>query len=731
MLFDKIYLINLARESERLERISSRIEAAFLKVPVLRIEGIDGRAITREYLDESRISLLDTYRDPAYGNAMLSGQIGQALSHVTAWSQLQSDDAERVLVLEDDAVFGDDFANRCLWLERELVGIDWELVYLARRKLAWAAEDKLTDNLVRPRHSAWTLAYILSKQGAAKLLDSDYLQKLVPADEYLPWAIGNGSIYLQGAFSNAGTLRAVAPLPGSNFVSPEEGAELASDTAHSEPLPHLDSPVSTGAHRFLAVTIADGESDGLDRLRSSCSRFGAPLRILNGEGLDGPGRAKLLADELGEHAGDPDLIVFVLEPENTVIGIHPFRMVDLFKDMRSNVLFLGRKFFWEGLAMEPGLERSSGNRHGWEPSGAPPGARPLEICADCFAGYADVLAFLLRRGADAGMDLQEIALDSLSRNEGLVTVDYYTEVFQSLYQAMQELRLDFFGGSLVNRLALSRPAVVTGSAPLYTRMFMNKISNYISGNWRQAYGQCAIGLADYDDSRSIYLAVAGTRGDVSVEGCLSSLSALSYPKERITLVYYAGVPGQAGLARNALPQAAAGYSQALVKDLSAVSSSELREAILADAAASGCDGLFVIDNDVTIVDPHILQRMIRDNRRIVGPMLKKRSQPNWSNFWGDVSPSGLYALGVDYMEIVNGQKRGLWRVFYIAGACYFRADVIQRVQGLYLREPQPGRTGELAFCENLRELGFHMFLDNTVEYGYKLEAKKSPVAAAM
>ena len=42
------------------------------------------------------------------------------------------------------------------------------------------------DMLVKPNYSYWTLSYVLSLEGARKLLAQDPLKKFLPVDEYIP-----------------------------------------------------------------------------------------------------------------------------------------------------------------------------------------------------------------------------------------------------------------------------------------------------------------------------------------------------------------------------------------------------------------------------------------------------------------------------------------------------------------------------------------------------------------
>lgn len=59
---------------------------------------------------------------------------------------------------------------------------------MGRKRLTENAEPWISGSkyLVRASYSYWTLGYILSANGAKKLLDAMPLKQLIPVDEYLP-----------------------------------------------------------------------------------------------------------------------------------------------------------------------------------------------------------------------------------------------------------------------------------------------------------------------------------------------------------------------------------------------------------------------------------------------------------------------------------------------------------------------------------------------------------------
>ena len=61
--------------------------------------------------------------------------------------------------------------------------------YLGRKLVNEQAHDTTisgVDYLVRPGYSWWTLGYVLTLEGAKKLLAPKPLQRFVPVDEYIP-----------------------------------------------------------------------------------------------------------------------------------------------------------------------------------------------------------------------------------------------------------------------------------------------------------------------------------------------------------------------------------------------------------------------------------------------------------------------------------------------------------------------------------------------------------------
>lgn len=184
--FSEIYMINLKRRTERRKKMESAMKELGLDFTYL--EAVDGKTLTDDVLVQKGIALLPEYADPYHKRPMTMGEIGCFLSHHTVWQRMVALGQEEVLVLEDDIRFEPYFTERAEQLMEEARTIGgWDLIYFGRKRLqeneAFLPE---SGNFVKVSYTYWTLGYVISLQGAKKLLAAEPLKKLLPVDEFLP-----------------------------------------------------------------------------------------------------------------------------------------------------------------------------------------------------------------------------------------------------------------------------------------------------------------------------------------------------------------------------------------------------------------------------------------------------------------------------------------------------------------------------------------------------------------
>ena len=81
--FDQIYLINLERRPDRLEKMNYALREQGIKAKLIR--ATDGKELNPEIIREWNITQLVGYADPYYKRALKYGEIGCFLSHYRIW----------------------------------------------------------------------------------------------------------------------------------------------------------------------------------------------------------------------------------------------------------------------------------------------------------------------------------------------------------------------------------------------------------------------------------------------------------------------------------------------------------------------------------------------------------------------------------------------------------------------------------------------------------------------
>lgn len=184
--FSEIYMINLKRRTERRLKMEESLKE--LGLDFTHFEAVDGKTLTDEVLVQKGITLMPEYADPYHKRVMTMGEIGCFLSHYTIWQKMVELQQQEVLVLEDDIRFEPYFKERAVQLMNEARQIGgWDLIYFGRKRLQ---ENEVfleeSQNFVKVSYTYWTLGYVISLEGAKKLLAAEPLKRLLPVDEFLP-----------------------------------------------------------------------------------------------------------------------------------------------------------------------------------------------------------------------------------------------------------------------------------------------------------------------------------------------------------------------------------------------------------------------------------------------------------------------------------------------------------------------------------------------------------------
>lgn len=175
MIFDKIIYINSKNRPDRLINMKKRIAALDLNIE--RFEAVLGGK-----LDHSKLSFKGKIK------TMNNGEIGCFISHATIYQKIKDNGWKHTLILEDDALFCDDFLNVLAGLEKQLPE-DWDMFFLGQWNYdhldnggnevggeKYALKERITDNekynLYKANRCWLTHAYAVNLKSIDYLIDN-------------------------------------------------------------------------------------------------------------------------------------------------------------------------------------------------------------------------------------------------------------------------------------------------------------------------------------------------------------------------------------------------------------------------------------------------------------------------------------------------------------------------------------------------------------------------------
>ncbi|KAI1235846.1 hypothetical protein IHE44_0001937 [Lamprotornis superbus] len=129
-----------------------------------------------------------------------------------------------------------------------------------------------------------------------------------------------------------------------------------------------------------------------------------------------------------------------------------------------------------------------------------------------------------------------------------------------------------------------------------------------------------------------------------------------------------------------------------------------------------CEYYFSIDADVVLTNTKTLRILIEQNRKIIAPLVTRHGKL-WSNFWGALSPDGYYARSEDYVDIVQGNRVGVWNIPYMANIYLIKGQTLRsemKEKNYFMRDKLDP---DMALCRNAREMGVFMYITNRHEFG--------------
>lgn len=196
------YVVNLEKDAERRENISSQLET--LAIPYTIFKAVYGKALSAEEMAQH----YDERRAIREHRRLVPGEIGCALSHLGIYREMVEKDQPSALILEDDASLmpepSDGDAKKIPWLPDVLTALekrfhcdDPVVVLLSYVKRYHKRSDEPLVGDVRVadvyRAAFGTYAYFITRGAAKNLMENNYPVSR-PCDH---WTIFQNSGYIK------------------------------------------------------------------------------------------------------------------------------------------------------------------------------------------------------------------------------------------------------------------------------------------------------------------------------------------------------------------------------------------------------------------------------------------------------------------------------------------------------------------------------------------------------
>ncbi|KAM3932213.1 procollagen-lysine,2-oxoglutarate 5-dioxygenase 2 isoform 2-T2 [Leptodactylus fuscus] len=490
----------------------------------------------------------------------------------------------------------------------------------------------------------------------------------------------------------------------------------ASDTEAEQPTIPTD--------KLLVLSVATQETDGFHRFMQSAKHFNYTVKVL-GKGLEWKGgdvansigggqKVRLLKEALESIADQEDLIVLFTDSYDVIFAGGPEELLKKFQQSNHKVVFAAEALVWpdKRLADKYPVVRS--------------GKRFLN--SGGFIGYLSnlkqiVQQWTLQDNDDDQLFYTKIYIDHLQRERINITLDHKSRIFQNLNGAVDEVVLHFENGKAraQNTQYDTLPVLVHGNGP--TKIQLNYFGNYIPNVWtpETGCGTCdsdTIDLSALEDYPRVTVGVFIEQPTPFLPEFFNRLLALDYPKEKLTIFIH-----NSEVYHEKHVQKFWNEAKKVIKNLKVVGPEEM--ITQADARNMGmdicrqdkeCDYYFSLDADVAVTNPKTLRILIEQNRKIIAPLVTRHGKL-WSNFWGSLSPDGYYARSEDYIDIVQGNRVGVWNIPYMANIYLIKGQTLRSELKERNRFILDRLDPDMALCRNAREMGVFMYITNRQEFG--------------
>ena len=520
------YVINLDRFPKKLEFMKQQLEKQDISYQIF--SAIDGEKIDSAYLTEHNLNYSKDWKEPYSGRMITVGEIGCAVSHYFIYQLCQKQPYDITLILEDDAVLDKNFNDKLQHIIDDLQTQPWDLCYLGRKKMQDDTE-AVSDYLVTPSYSYWTIGYLINKSAASKICNSGFSKNILTIDEFLP-IIGNISPHTQY---------------NENFTLPKDFKILSAKKLIIHPTPDAFQTSSTEISKFpeiqeksdkidlLVLAVGTDMTHGLERFIRSCKVYGLHHKILGlhsdwkggnmAKGMGGGMKVNLLRTELNT-LNEEQLVLFT-DSYDVIMTTNEEEIIQKFNKFNTPVVFSAERSCWPDTNLKSQYPKTS-SVYTYLNSGG-------------FIGKVKDLQKILHNSIADHDDDQLYYTTYFLKHQDEISLDYHASIFQTLNYSINDLEIVESKGRIKNTLYQQYPCQIHGNGGLNIKIKLNSFGNYLSRNWNDTYGYLQPKkIPDSKHSPSVFISVYLDKLFL-LEDLLKNLLNLDYKKDLLEIHFFA------------------------------------------------------------------------------------------------------------------------------------------------------------------------------------------------
>ena len=716
----KIYILNLDKHIDRKKEMQIRL-SLIKNIDYEFVSGIDGKNITDDYLDKNNIKVNEFFRNPFSYNSITMGEIGCCLSHIKIWEKIVYDNTQTAVILEDDCIFDNDFEYLISSINERKIFEKADMVYLGRKVFNENEPTMINlkyHSLVKPNFSYWTIGYMISLQGVKKLINSTLKNNIIPVDEFLPIC------YLKPISNqfNVKDLRCLAIKP--SIITAKNNAFEYSETESSKYYNYSYTKLNQFyKDQLLCISVASNKNHGYYRFKQSANVYGFPNIVLGleekwkGNNMSlGPGggqKINLLKKYLNSLSKDCDekMIVFSDNYDAVITGT-PEQLLEKFKKFNCDILFSAEALLWPDESLEDKFPKYTDTPYRFLNSGG-------------FIGKIRHIKSLIHKpikdNEDDQLYYQQRFLESLDKKNLQIKLDIYTEIFQTLSSHLYDINIDYDRSKITNDITMNSSIFLHGNGGILSKLFLNSLCNYINLRYRPIY--------KYKDLHSDYLKFKKLNyhqypkiiiytyitDKTNLENILS-IYEQKYPRNKCMYIFhnFSNIPINSYFSELMLST-----NTEIINEIDSTNIFETIKIKIIELFSKDYNYLFLGNHRHVITHKKTFKKLICSNLDIVSPLLISKTNPNFSNFWGEIDDNGYYKRSFDYHQILNSIYCGYWNVPYISGSILIKNNLFFELKNILNNsERKTNEDFDMFFCRVIREKYYFMHIVNYTEYGF-------------